>query len=195
MSDKEQGIATAALADRKTRRRPDGRAYPGPGGEWRGGGVAGLYSYEEEAEAFLRLQEPGKSWRARETTAEELVSLLYGHCKSIEKVALDPLPVAVDSRVVVDLTGPGRENFLRNFLAVDRSSLANQVKWVRQNEEERGGTENESAFDGSSKNLDGLYIPDYAMRDFDSSDGSCNGSDRRHSVLEVPGEDLVPRRE
>lgn len=98
-----------------------------------------VFSYEEEAEAFLRLQEPGKSWRARETTVGELVSLLYGHCKSIEKVVLDPLPVAVDSRVVVDLTGPGRENFLRNFLAVDRSSLANQVKWVWQNEGERGG--------------------------------------------------------
>jgi hypothetical protein len=154
-----------------------------------------VFSYEEEAEAFLRLQEPGNSWRARETTVEELVSLLYRHCKSIEKVVLDPLPVAVDSRVVVDLTGPGRENFLRNFLAVDRSSLANQVKWVRQNEGERGGTENESAFDGSSKNPDDLYIPDYAMRDFGSADGSCNGSDRRNSVLEVPGEDLVPRRE
>src|SRR3989337_4206636 len=98
-----------------------------------------VFSYEEEAEAFLRLQEPGKSWRARETTVEELVSLLYGHCKSIEKVVLDPLPVAVDSRVVVDLTGPGRENFLRNFLAVNRSSLANQLEWVRQDEEERGG--------------------------------------------------------
>jgi hypothetical protein len=150
-----------------------------------------VFSYEEEAEAFLRLQEPGKGWRARETTVGELVSLLYGHYKSIEKVVLDPLPVAVDSRVVVDLTGLGREN----FLAVDRRSLANQVEWVRQNEEERGGTENESAFDGSSKNPDGLYIRDYAMRDFGSSDGSCNGSDRRHSVLEVPGEDLVPRRE
>jgi hypothetical protein len=98
-----------------------------------------VFSYEEEAEAFLRLQEPGKSWRARETTIEELVSMLYGHCKSIEKVVLDPLLVAVDSRVVVDLTGPGRENFLRNFLAVNRSSLANQLEWVRQNEEERGG--------------------------------------------------------
>jgi hypothetical protein len=154
-----------------------------------------VFSYEEEDEAFLRLQERGKGCRARETTVGELVSLLYGHCKSIEKVALDPLPVAVDSRVVVDLTGPGRDSFLRNFLAVDRRSLANQVVWVRQNEEEREGTENESAFDGSSKNPDGLYIPDYAMRDFGSSDGSCNGSDRRHSVLEVPGEDLVPRRE
>lgn len=98
-----------------------------------------VLGYEEEAEAFLRLQERGKGWRARETTVGELVSLLYGHCKSIEKVALDPLPVAVDSRVVVDLTGPGRESFLRNFLAVDRRLLANQVEWVQQNEEERGG--------------------------------------------------------
>ncbi len=98
-----------------------------------------VFSYEEEAEAFLRLQEPGKGWWARESTVEEFVSLLYGHCKSIEKVTLDPLPVAIDSRVVVDLTGPGRENFLRNFLAVDRRLLANQVEWVQQNEEERGG--------------------------------------------------------
>jgi hypothetical protein len=64
-----------------------------------------VFSYEEEAQAFLRLQASGKGWRARETRVGELISLLYGPCRSIEKVALDPLPVMVDRRVVVDLTG------------------------------------------------------------------------------------------
>jgi hypothetical protein len=119
-----------------------------------------VFSYEEEAEAFLRLQAPGKGWRARESRVGELISLLYGPCRSIEKVALDPLPVVVDRRVVVDLTGPGRENFLRNFLGVDRLSLANQVERVRQNEEEREGRRMEAASDGSSKRPDGLYVLD-----------------------------------
>jgi len=98
-----------------------------------------VFSYEEEAEAFLRLQAPGAGWQARETTVGELISSLYGLCTSIEKMALDPLPVAVDGRVVVDLTGPGRENFLRNFLGVNRLPFANQVEQARENGEERGG--------------------------------------------------------
>ena len=99
-----------------------------------------VFSHEEETEAFLGLQAPGKSWRAREATTGELVSLLYGLSASIEKVMLDPLPVAIDNWVVVDLTGPGRESFLRNFLGVDEPSFTNQREQVRGNGKERGIT-------------------------------------------------------
>ncbi|HEY6751206.1 MAG TPA: hypothetical protein VI027_07770 [Rubrobacteraceae bacterium] len=65
--------------------------------------------------------------------------MLYGLCTSIEKMALDPLPVTVPGRVVVDLTGSGRENVLRNLLGVNRLPFANQVEQARENGEERGG--------------------------------------------------------
>jgi hypothetical protein len=174
-----------------------------------------VFSYEEEAEAFLGLQAPGKGWRARETTTGELVSLLYGLCMSIEKVTLDPLPVAVGGRANVDLTSLARENFLRNFLGVDESPSTNrgslragesascglsegskkEGERVRENGKQREGTENGGASHGASKGSDDLYIPDCAMRDFGPSDGSRDDYDPPQRTPEVPGEDLVPRRE
>jgi hypothetical protein len=140
--------------------------------------------------------------------------LLYGLCMSIEKVTLDPLPVAVGGRVGVDLTSLGRENFLRNFLGVDECSSTNRSllragesaasglsvgskkgERVRENGKEREGTENGGASNGASKGLDELYIPDYARRDFGPSGDSRDGYDTRHRAPEVPGEELVPRRE
>jgi hypothetical protein len=158
-----------------------------------------IFSHEEETEAFLGLQAPGKGWRARKTTTGELVSLLYGLCTSIEKAILDPLPVAVDVWMVVDLTGPGRENFLRNVLGVDETSFTNQRERVRRNGKERGRTENGDArrggaLNGASEGSDD-YIPDYVMRDFIPSDDSCGGYEARPRVSEVLGEDLMPRHE
>jgi hypothetical protein len=52
-----------------------------------------IFSHEEEAEMFLRLWEvESDGWQARESTAGELISVLYGPCASVERVALDPLP-------------------------------------------------------------------------------------------------------
>jgi hypothetical protein len=74
-----------------------------------------VFSFEEEAETFLRLGETGTGWRARETTAGELFSLLHGPCSGVKRVALDPLPV-VDGEMVFDLAGWGRRDFLRDFV-------------------------------------------------------------------------------
>ena len=49
-----------------------------------------IFSSKEEAETFLGLEAPGAGWWIRETTAGELVSLLYGLCAGVRKVALDP---------------------------------------------------------------------------------------------------------
>jgi hypothetical protein len=73
-----------------------------------------VFSFEEEAEAFLRLGEMGTGWRARESTGGELFSLLHGPCAGVNRVSLDPLPV-VDSAMIFDLVGSGREDFLRGF--------------------------------------------------------------------------------
>lgn len=49
-----------------------------------------VFSFKEEAKTFLDLWASGTGWRVRETTAGELISLLYGLCSSARKVALDP---------------------------------------------------------------------------------------------------------
>ncbi len=75
-----------------------------------------VFSFEEEAETFLRLGVPETGWRARKTTASELTSLLYGPCAGVKKVALDPLPVA-DGEIAFNLLCWSREDFLRNFVS------------------------------------------------------------------------------
>jgi hypothetical protein len=56
------------------------------------GEVLPVFGFEEEAELFLRLGMLGTGWRARRTTAGELISILYGPCAGVERVVLDPLP-------------------------------------------------------------------------------------------------------
>ncbi len=54
--------------------------------------VLPVFSFEEEAEMFVRLGGyDGGGWRARESSAGELVSVLCGPCKDVRGVALDPL--------------------------------------------------------------------------------------------------------
>ncbi len=71
-----------------------------------------VFGFEQEAAMFLRLGTLGTGWRARETSAGELLSFLYGPCSGIERVALDPLPQIFDGVV----TRPGcvnRKQFVR----------------------------------------------------------------------------------
>ena len=74
-----------------------------------------IFSHEEEAEMFLWLGAPGTGWEVREIPREELISVLYGPCADVKKVALDPLPV-VGGEMMVDLVSLGRENFVRSFV-------------------------------------------------------------------------------
>jgi hypothetical protein len=53
-----------------------------------------IFSGEDEAEMYVWLRgafEDG--WRVRETSAGEIVSILYGPCAGVGRVALDPSPV------------------------------------------------------------------------------------------------------
>lgn len=74
-----------------------------------------IFSHEEEAEIFLWLGAPGAGWRARETTAGELVSLLYGPCADVGKVALDPLPLFGDE-AMAGLVSLLREDFMQKLM-------------------------------------------------------------------------------
>ena len=82
-----------------------------------------IFSHEEEAEIFLRLGAAGMGWEVRETTGEELISVLHGSCADVKKVALDPLPV-VGGEMMIDLVSLGRENFVRNLVGERESSTA-----------------------------------------------------------------------
>jgi hypothetical protein len=71
-----------------------------------------VFSGDGEAEMFVWLEgayEDG--WRVRETSAGELVSILYGPCGGVGRVALDPSPemVGIDA---ISLVSVARERFL-----------------------------------------------------------------------------------
>ena len=70
-----------------------------------------VFSSEEEAEIFLRFGGVTGGWRARESSAGELVSMLYGPCAGVRKVALDPSPEMVNEGTV-RLVSLLRESFL-----------------------------------------------------------------------------------
>ncbi len=55
-----------------------------------GRSVLPVFSFEEEAALFLSLCVQG-SWQVRRVGTGELVSLLYGPCRGVELVALDPV--------------------------------------------------------------------------------------------------------
>ena len=71
-----------------------------------------VFSGDGEAEMFVWLEgafEDG--WRVRETSAGELVSILYGPCAGVGRVALDPSPEMVGINAV-SLVSVTRERFL-----------------------------------------------------------------------------------
>jgi hypothetical protein len=84
-----------------------------------------VFSFEEEAEAFLSLGTPGTYWGIRETTPGELVSMLYGPCAGVGRVALDPLPELGDE-AIVDLVCLSRERFLQNLVGEHKLSARSE---------------------------------------------------------------------
>ena len=76
-----------------------------------------VFSYEQEAEMFLGLWEAGfDGWRVRESTAGEVISVLYGPCASVKRVAVDPLPEMV-LESTVGLVSLSRERFVNLLLS------------------------------------------------------------------------------
>lgn len=86
-----------------------------------GEGTLPVFSHEEEAEMFLRLWEVTfDGWQVRESTPGELVSVLYGPCAGVKRVALDPLPGMVGQRSV-GVVKLDRDRFLDLLLVRERS--------------------------------------------------------------------------
>jgi hypothetical protein len=83
--------------------------------------VLPVFSFGEEAEMFLRLGGyiegyDGVRWRARESSAGELVSVLCGPFKDVKGVVLDPLPEMLKDGTV-GLVRVGRGRFLEQIFA------------------------------------------------------------------------------
>jgi hypothetical protein len=75
-----------------------------------GGATLPVFSGEGEAELFSWLREAReRGWEVREVSAEELASVLWGHCPGVELVALDPSIKVFDGENVELL---GRKDFL-----------------------------------------------------------------------------------
>lgn len=80
--------------------------------------VLPVFSFAEEAHLFLLLlggfDDNGLArdgWWVRRTEAGELISMLLGPCRGIERVALDPLP-EVGAELVNRLVSLDRKSFL-----------------------------------------------------------------------------------
>lgn len=74
-----------------------------------------VFSFEEEAEMFLRFGNVGGDWRIRESGGGELISVLYGLCAVVREVALDPLPEMVAERFV-GLVSLDRDRFIERIM-------------------------------------------------------------------------------
>ena len=81
-----------------------------------------VFSSEEEAEIFLRFGGVTGGWRARGSSAGELVSVLSGPYAGVKKVALDPSPEMVVEGTV-RLVSLLRESFMNLIMARRRGPL------------------------------------------------------------------------
>jgi hypothetical protein len=94
-----------------------------------GGSFLAIFSFEEEAEAFLRLlgdeEEKRKGWRSEQTKAGELVSVLLGPCADVKRVALDPLPLP-QGRVMLPLVSVNWDTFLQ-YLSEEGRGMAAEL--------------------------------------------------------------------
>jgi hypothetical protein len=76
------------------------------------GEVLPVFTFEEEAEMFFRLGVPqNDGWRLKEITREELASVLYGSCRKVTHVSLDPVPG------MVEYVSLSRERFIEVLLS------------------------------------------------------------------------------
>jgi hypothetical protein len=81
-----------------------------------------VFSGEGEAEMFLWLGGAFEDyWQVRDTSAGELVSILYGPCAGVGRVALDPLPGIVTE--TIRLVSVSRERFV-NWIVDSSCSIS-----------------------------------------------------------------------
>lgn len=86
-----------------------------------------VFSGEGEAEMFVWLGGAFEDdWRIRETSAGELVSILYGPCAGVGRVALDPSPEMAPE--TIRLVSLSRERFVSWIIDSPGGSARHQVR-------------------------------------------------------------------
>ena len=92
-----------------------------------------VFNFKAEAEMFLRRVELRTSWRVRQTTAGELLSILYTSCAGVEKVALDPTSPGIVGEALVGLVSLSRNDFVRVLMEEDgRAELRRRPLWAKE---------------------------------------------------------------
>jgi hypothetical protein len=83
-----------------------------------------LFSGQEEARMFCHFSKEGASSTIRQTTAGEVLSLLYCPWGAAKHVALDPFPEILGSRLLLGLLTLDRADFARRFAGLDSVPVA-----------------------------------------------------------------------
>ena len=95
----------------------------------RGGTTLPIFSFREEVEVFLNSVDENKDgwgWQPKQTTPEELISVLLGYYSDVARVALDPLPICEDGGVMLKLVSMSWEHFVRMLLGEDEDGQASE---------------------------------------------------------------------
>jgi hypothetical protein len=79
-----------------------------------------VFTSKEEARLFAEKQFTKGGWHARPVGIGELVSVLYGPCRTVDRVALDP-PWETLSERTLDLVSVSREVFVEFLVGRGRS--------------------------------------------------------------------------
>ena len=87
-----------------------------------------LFSGEEEAKMFCHFCEKGASANVRQTTAGEVISLLYCPWCAPKHVVLDPFPEILGKRIL-GLLALDRDDFARRFAGLDSEPVAPRAPW------------------------------------------------------------------
>ncbi len=103
-----------------------------------------VFSHEEEAELFLCLGEIGDGWRVRESSAGEIVSLLFGPCAGAGSVVLDPSPLMMSE--MMGLVRVGRDQFLDLITTPASKRLPPRSGWTQ-----TPGRQNRLLFENSNR--------------------------------------------
>jgi hypothetical protein len=83
-----------------------------------------LFSGEEEARMFCHFSQKWASANIRQTTASEVISLLYCPWCAAKHVALDPFSEILGDRLLLGLLTLDREDFARRFAGLGSEPVA-----------------------------------------------------------------------
>ncbi|MGI9048887.1 MAG: hypothetical protein ACR2GU_05885 [Rubrobacteraceae bacterium] len=77
-----------------------------------------VFSFGEEAELFLKLRALENEWETRKAGTSELLSMLFGTVRGVERVALALLTEISNDRMMSGLVSISRKKFMDSLLSL-----------------------------------------------------------------------------